>query len=156
MRISSRIALVSSLSLVLFSTAALALGPSTAPLPGGPGGTPPGHTACTGIDCPQPEASNLADCSDRLLSLPHVTGRQIEAIDEDQRIHIAPVCDMANRSLTDVKPSEASPGNVAGLLTSIEANPLVMAELRRHGYRSIDVIGILLGSNAAVLYVHKA
>jgi hypothetical protein len=154
MRISSRIALAASLSFVLLSSVALAGTPSTAPVPNRPDPGNPGHQICTGY-CPQP--ADVADaCHHDLSSLPHLTGRQIEAIGEDQRLHIAPVCDSANHSLTDMKVVPVEHGNVAGLITSIEANPLIMGELKRHGYRSIDVVGILLGSNAAVLYVHKA
>lgn len=165
MRTTSRIALIGTLSMMLFSSAAFAaFNPAGAPgpAPGRPGGTPPsttpgGHDACTGY-CPSiaDQATNYNDCSDKLLTLPHITGRQVEAIDESQRIHIAPVCDLSTSALATARMRDIALGNVTGLRSSIESNPLLMGELRQHGYRSIDVVGILLGSNAAVVYVHKA
>jgi hypothetical protein len=95
------------------------------------------------------------NCADRLLDLPKITGRQVLAVGEDQRLHIAPLCDFANHSLTDAQVKSLGQGNVLGLRSYIEANPLIMSELADHGYRSIDLVGLLIGSNAAVLYVHK-
>jgi len=157
MRIASTMALVAALAFTVFSSAAMAGGPSTAPGPNGGGdpGHPGGGNPCTAI-CGTAEVKQPKDCSDKLRPLPVISARDILDIGEDQRMHIAAVCDLvANHSLTDATPQEVSRGNVTGLRPAIEGNPLVMAELDEHGYKSGDVIGILIGSNAAVLYVHK-
>ena len=138
---------------------------------GGDPGTPnnPGNpdNNCDSPTCPPGTPGNpgpgglsfevrYKECSDKLLSLPHVTGRDVEAIGEQERIHIAPICDIDSSTLESARLQDVGLGNSAGLLAAIESNGLLMEQLQRHGYHSRDVIGILMGSNAVVLYVHKA
>lgn len=156
---------VAVLAIGFASTGAFADGPSTSPVsqaricnsdhPCNPGGdTPGGGSNCTAI-CGTPDVALNKDCSDNLAKLKHISGRDILAIDE-QRIHIMPVCDTANNhSLTQAQLPFLQRGNVDGLRTSIESNPILMGKLSERGYDANDVLGILLGSNAAVLYVHK-
>jgi hypothetical protein len=122
--------------------------------PGG-GDTPGGGSNCT-VLCGGPAvAINLKDCSDNLAKLKHITSRDVLSIG-GQRIHVMPLCDTVNNhSLTEAQLPFLQRGNVDGLRTSIEGNPVLMGELLEHGYGSKDVLGILVGSNAAVLYVHK-
>ena|GEM_PF-7062002 len=154
MRVASKFAVVATLSLMLVSSGAFAQtrgGTNGGPVPPT---TPGGPQLCVGT-CPAPDAQATVYCSDKAWDLPKITARQVVAIGEQQRIHLAPVCDPQDRGLVNVPTHDVALGNVAGLRGAIEANPLLMAQLDQHGYRSIDVVGILLGSNAAVLYVHK-
>jgi hypothetical protein len=123
--------------------------------PGGPNG---GGTGCAAI-CGVPEVaknSAIKDCSDHLAALPHITKRDIVEIGMEQRLHLSPVCEnYADQDLTAKQVHYLERGNVAGLELAIEANPLLMQELSDHHYKVGDVLGLLIGDNAAVLYVHK-
>lgn len=122
---------------------------------GGGGGT---DTNCAAI-CGTPEIANTAvyrDCSDHLANLPHLTKRDVMDIGRGQRLHLAPVCELnAGHSLTDQQIRYLQRGNVTGLDSAIAANPFLMNELSQHGYKVHDVLGLLVGNNAAVVYVHK-
>ena len=152
MRLLSIIALTATLSTGLVSVADAA---TTRPNnPPGPNTT---DLVCVAT-CPPRHADSVTqpNCSDKLMRLPHLTARDILAVGEDQRLHVAPICDLiANHSLADARTHDMGAGNVAGLRAAIERNPLLMNELSSHGYDSNDVFGILIGVNAAVLYVHK-
>lgn len=124
--------------------------PCPAPNPNSGGGTDACVTACT----PVASNTNYKDCSDHLADLPRITGREIDDIGQ-QRVHIAPLCDFSLQALTDQQLHYLQRGNVAGLEADIAGNPVLMAQLTSHGFKPRDVLGILVGSNAAVLYVHK-
>lgn len=125
----------------------------TFPPPTTPGG---GDEACVTACSPAPSHAgvNYKDCSDKLADLPHTTAAQVAGI-RQQRIHIVPLCDYSNSTLTQQDRLYLTRGNVAGLDAAIAANPVLQAQLTAHGFSTKDVLGILLGSNAAVLYVHK-
>ena len=143
-------AAVMSLGLLTFGAYAqrVTLGPSA-----------PGHpTLCTAL-CPPPTATpgdvNYKVCGDKLSQLPKITSREVRGIGSSDTVHLVPLCDVVNHSLTAEQTAFLSRGNAAGLLTAIGANRTLDTRLVASGYRANDVLGILLGPNAAVLYVHK-
>jgi|SRR6185312_12568169 len=115
-------------------------------------------TNCAAI-CGAPHVAKTdpyLDCTEDLAHLPRITKGDIAMIGGGQRLHIAPVCQgYADVSLTEKQHNYLDRGNTPGLETAIAANPAIMAELTSHHYKADDVRGILIGSNAAVLYVHK-
>ena len=100
-----------------------------------------------------PGASNA--CGDKLGQLRRVTSRQVGRIDETDIVHLVPLCDTVGHTLTETETQYLARGNISGLLTTIGNNPVLMAELTDGGYKANDVLGIALGPNAAILYVHK-
>ncbi len=160
MRLALKVAAIASLTLGLASVggvvtagesfAARTLCNSDHPC-GGPGG---GQDACVTGCTPVAAITNYKGCSDHLADLPRITGRQIDDIAE-QKVHLAPICDYSNTALTDQQYHFLQRGNVSGLEADIAGNPVLMNQLASHGFQPRDVLGILLGSNAAVLYVHK-
>jgi len=122
------------------------------------GGGGSGGSTCAAI-CGTPEIAKDAaykDCSDHLANLPPLSKRDVFAIGPEQRLHLSPVCEnYADRDLTAKQVNYLERGNVAGLEAAIEANPVLKAELASHHYKVGDVLGLLVGDNAVVLYVHK-
>lgn len=120
--------------------------------------TTPNNPVCTAL-CPPPALAsgdvNYKVCSDKLAQLPKVTIREVRGVDSSDTVHLVPLCDVVNHSLTAEQTAFLSRGNAAGLLTAIGANRTLDTRLVAGGYRANDVLGILLGPNAAVLYVHK-
>ena len=67
-------------------------------------------------------------------------------------MHLVPLCDTVNHSLTEEeRPSPR--GNVQGLLPVIAQNDTLMSELDNAGYDANDVLGVAFGPDAAILYV---
>jgi len=97
----------------------------------------------------------LQDCGDKLGNLRRVTVGQVRRIDENDQVHLVPLCDTVNRSLTQQQLNYLARGNVQGLIPTINDNDTLMAELEDHGYEANDVIGIALAPDAAVLYVSR-
>jgi hypothetical protein len=130
-----------------------------APPPPPPGPTPskPGPVVCVAL-CPPPVAladtPNFKGCGDKLASLPRVTVGDIKAVDKRDRVHLVPLCDVVNRSLTAEQKTVLSRGNVQGLLKAIGNNPTLRAGLSRSHYAANDVIGVALGQHMVVLYVN--
>lgn len=156
MTIAMKSVVAASLLLMLGVSSALAMDirPPRGGNPGNPGGG--GPAVCVGT-CQAPvETLASNDCGGRLLNLPRITGRQIAAIGGAQKVRVTPVCETATGAIDTAKKREVDLGNVAGLLGAIEGNHLLVSTLRDRGYRSADVIGILLGPQAAIVYVHKA
>ncbi len=161
MRANSKLALIVALSVGLMSTAVFADPPvrvlsATVPstVPGG-NPTPSNPNTCT-VLCPQPGLSEVSnqDCSDKLKQLRRVTASQVRRIDEQDVVHLVPLCDTVGHSLADTQTQYLARGNVSGLIPAIGTNPVLMAKLDTRGYAPNDVIGIALGVDAAILYVH--
>ena len=161
MRIASKIALVAALTFGVFSTAAFADGPPVWVLVATVGGNnpgTPGNNNCTALCSPPATTAsevNYHACGDKLGQLRRITSRQVGRIDETDVVHLVPLCDSVGHTLTETETQYLARGNVGGLLTTIDRNPVLMAELTDGGYKANDVLGIALGPNAAVLYVHK-
>ena len=159
MRTNSKVALIVALSVGLLSTSVFAdppvrvlsvTVPSTVP-----GGMPtPGNpNTCTAI-CGAPDAQvSDTHCTDQLKQLRRVTASQVSRIDEQDVVHLVPLCDTVGHSLTDTDKQYLARGNVGGLIPVIGRNPVLMAELDHRGYAANDVLGIALGVDAAILYV---
>ena len=153
MRSNSTVALIVALSVGLLSTAAFAA--STQPRTNGstvPGGNP---NTCT-VLCPIPGDAEVSvrDCSDKLKDLRRITASQVRRIDDQDVVHLVPLCDTIGHSLTEGEREYLARGNVSGLIPVIGRNPVLLAELDDRGYAPDDVIGIALGVDAAILYVH--
>ena len=153
MRSNSTVALIVALSVGLLSTAAFAA--STQPRTNGstvPGGNP---NTCT-VLCPIPGDAEVSvrDCSDKLKDLRRITASQVRRIDDQDVVHLVPLCDTIGHSLTEGEREYLARGNVSGLIPVIGSNPVLLAELDDRGYAPDDVIGIALGVDAAILYVH--
>jgi len=124
-------------------------------------GTPPptdkpGPVVCVAL-CPPPavgETTNFKGCGDKLASLPRVTVGEIRAVDKRDRVHLVPLCDVVNRSLTGDEKAILSRGNVQGLLKAIGDNDTLRTGLDRSHYAANDVIGVAMGRNMVVLYVN--
>ena len=154
MRSNSTVALIVALSVGLLSTAGFAA--STLP-PRTNGSTVPGGNpnTCT-VLCPIPGDAEVSarDCSDKLKDLRRVTASQVRRIDDQDVVHLVPLCDTIGHSLTEGEREYLARGNVSGLIPVIGRNPVLLAELDDRGYAPDDVIGIALGVDAAILYVH--
>jgi len=111
---------------------------------------PPPPTVCGGKG-----TAALQDCGDKLGNLRRVTVGQVRRIDENDKVHLVPLCDTVNRSLTEQQRNYLARGNVQGLILTISHNDTLMAELENNGYEANDVIGIALAPNAAILYVSR-
>jgi len=105
--------------------------------------------------CPTGGANDTAirACGDQLQHLRRVTVGQVRRVDEQDVVHLVPLCDTVNHTLTENQMRYLARGNVQGLIPSIDHNDTLMAELEDHGYEANDVIGIALAPDAAVLYV---
>jgi hypothetical protein len=110
---------------------------------------PPRHVA------PPATVNVLAACTEKLTQLRRVTVGDVRRIGSDDVVHLVPLCDSVGKSLTAVETQYLDRGNVMGLLPTIGANPVLMSELDDRGYAANDVLGIALGPNAAILYVHR-
>lgn len=161
MRRHALITLAACLMLGLAGTASAAVRVVAPPPPPPPGpsstSSRPGPVVCVAL-CPPPvaaaETPNFKGCGDKLASLPRVTRGEIEAVDRRDRVHLVPLCDLVNRSLTAEQKTVLSRGNVQGLLRAIGNNPTLRAGLSRSHYAANDVIGVALGQNMVVLYVN--
>lgn len=121
-----------------------------------PKGGEPGPDLCTAacIALPTPPKTDLfAACSDKLADLPRVTQRQVRGIGPTHVVHLVPLCDIRNHTLTREETTYLSRGNVSGLIPAIAQNRVLMAALGGRGYDANDVIGVALGPDAAILYV---
>jgi hypothetical protein len=147
----SRLALVAVLSVGLLSSAASAQ--STRPKAPPPNGGP---TVCVAA-CPPPvsvgDDHRFEACGDKLAQLRRVTVGQVGRIDPRDVVHLVPLCDTVNHTLTRQQLTYLARGNVQGLVPTIGRNPTLMRALGRRGYAANDVIGIALGPRAAILYV---
>ena len=105
--------------------------------------------------CGSKGTAALQDCGDKLGNLRRVTIGQVRRIDENDKVHIVPLCDTVNRSLTEQQWNYLARGNVQGLIPAIDDNDTLMAELEDRGYEANDVLGIALAPDAAILYVSR-
>ena len=99
---------------------------------------------------PKPQPSN-EKCEDGLGFLRQVYAAQIDAMDDDWRVHIDPICEgefgIPLRSL----------GNATHLRGTVERNDALSAALDDEDYRANDVVAIRLGTNKNVtLFVHHS
>lgn len=92
-------------------------------------------------------------CTDKLHQLRRVTAAQIARVDENDVVHIVPLCDDLRRSLTQGQDVRLDIGNTQGLLPAIASNDVLGEGLSERGYRTGDVLGIAFGPGAAILYV---
>lgn len=125
--------------------------------PGGsPAATDHGPDLCTAA-CfsipPRAKKTAYQVCGDKLAELRPVSAGQVGRVGDPATVHLVPLCDITNHSLSQQEWAYLARGNVSGILPAIAGNPVLMAELGHGGYKANDVIGVLLGSNAAVLYV---
>lgn len=116
------------------------------PLPAGPAGRP--AVICGG-------KVQLSDCAAPLGHLPIVSEREIRSVDRHDRIRLIPICDRLNASLTQVQQNLALHGNAESLVPAIAQNTVLTAALGHARYRADDVIGVTMGTDTVMLYVHK-
>jgi hypothetical protein len=86
-------------------------------------------------------------CANVLNFLPRIVRKSaVAAIPEDAHVVVHSIC--RGVPLNDF-------GNAAGLTRTIAANPALVAELARWGYRPDDVIAIQINGDSVQLYVHR-
>lgn len=95
------------------------------------------------------------DCAAPLGHLPKVSEREIRSVDGRDRIMLIPICDLLNKSLTQALPNIIVQGNAESLVPAISRNPVLTAALGHASYRADDVVGVTMGTNVVMLYVHK-
>lgn len=100
--------------------------------------------------------SDVAACGRKLGNLRRVTAGQVQRIDDRDDVHLVPICDNPNRSLTEDEMNFLARGNVQGLLRPIGQNARLEAALGDDGYRADDVLGIVLDPHMVTLYVSRA
>jgi hypothetical protein len=108
---------------------------------------------------PNPCASASGDvraCGDKLANLRRVTVAQGRRVDDNDSVHLVPICDIVHRSLTQVEMTYLARGNVQGLILPISQNDTLMAALDDQGYDANDVLGIVRGPGIVTLYVSRA
>jgi hypothetical protein len=142
----------------MLSTAAMAA--TTAPR----GNVPPppkngNPTFCIAACLPPADTNSAAQnyhlCADKLANLRRVTVGDVRRVQVGEPVHLVPLCDVVNHTLTEQQQRYLARGNVQGLIPVIARNPALMAELSDRGYDANDVIGIALAPSAAVLYVSR-
>ena len=106
------------------------------------------HISCGGT-------AQLSDCAAPLGHLPIVSEREIRSVDRHDRIKLIPICDRLNASLTQVQQNLALHGNAESLVPAIAQNAVLTAALGHARYRADDVIGVTMGTDTVMLYVHK-
>ena len=146
-----RLVLLAVVAVGLLSTAAFAQVRKGPPTPDNPNLC---VAACGPIRIPV-SPTNYKACGDKLAQLPKFTIRQVEVIDKTDRVHIVPLCDSVGHSLTKAETTFLARGNVSGLLVPIGKNAQLMAALTASKHVPNDVLGIIIGKNAVILYVHK-
>jgi len=99
--------------------------------------------------------SALNDCAAPRGHLPIVSEREIRSVDRRDRIKLIPICDRMNASLTQVQQNLALHGNAESLVPAIAQNAVLTAALGHARYRADDVVGITMGTDTVLLYVHK-
>jgi len=104
---------------------------------------------------PKVVSAQLKVCGDKLQQLRRVSAAEIRSIHQQDEVKVVPVCESAYPSLTENQIKLGDRGNAAGLITAIAGNPVMVAELGDTRHRPDDVIGVAIGDNAAILYVHR-
>jgi hypothetical protein len=99
--------------------------------------------------------AQLTDCEAPLGHLPNISEREVRSVDRHDRIKLIPICDRLNASLTQVQQNLAGHGNAESLLPAIAQNTVLTAALGHARYRADDVVGIAMGTDTVMLYVHK-
>jgi hypothetical protein len=99
--------------------------------------------------------AQLSDCTSPLGQLPKVSEREVRSVDRHDRIKLIPICDRLNASLTQVQHNLAETGNANTLVPAIADNAVLTAALGHARYSADDVVGIVMGTNSVMLYVHK-
>jgi hypothetical protein len=101
-------------------------------------------------------SSDIKACGEKLGNLRRVTVAQVQRIDDNDKIHLVPMCDNVHRSLTEVETTYLARGNVQGLILPISQNGTLMAALDDGGYRADNVLGIVRSQDMVILYVSRA
>ena len=99
--------------------------------------------------------AQLSDCTSPLGQLPKVSEREVRSVDRHDRIKLIQICDRLNASLTQVQHNLAETGNANTLVPAIADNAVLTAALGHARYSADDVVGIVMGTNSVMLYVHK-
>jgi hypothetical protein len=104
--------------------------------PGKPGDDPkiPGNVA------------GLVRCDAKIGDLAKVTARQIGSVNGRDAVDVVPVC--ADKNLVEQQLG------VESLRNAIARNDKMDKALGQGGYAADDVVGVIVGRNSAVLYVH--
>jgi hypothetical protein len=99
--------------------------------------------------------SSPVDCAAPLGHLPDVSEREVRSVDGQDRIKLIPICDRLDASLTQAQQNLGLTGNAESLVPAIARNPILTAALGRGRYSPDDVLGIVMGTDTVMLYVHK-
>lgn len=99
--------------------------------------------------------SSPVDCASPLGHLPDVSEREVRSVDRQDRIKLIPICDRMDASLTQAQVNLGLTGNAETLVPAIARNPVLTAALDRGRYSADDVLGIVMGTDTVMLYVHK-
>jgi len=99
--------------------------------------------------------SSRVDCATPLGNLPDVSEREVRSVDGRDRIKLIPICDRLDASLTQAQVNMGLTGNAESLVPAIARNPVLTAALDRGRYSADDVLGIVMGTDTVMLYVHK-
>lgn len=111
--------------------------PFIPPRGGGPTIPDPGTTGGIG---------NLAACNSDLGGLRRVREAAVEAITEDDKVEVIPLC--VGKTLGSIQE------DVALLHEPIADKPELMAALKAKGYDASQVVGVFVSRPQVVLYVH--
>jgi hypothetical protein len=106
--------------------------------------------------CASAGSADFQACGEKLGNLRRVTVAQVRRIDDNDKVHLVPICDTVHRSLTQVETTYLARGNVQGLILPISQNDTLMAALDDGGYRARNVLGIVRSQDMVILYVSRA
>jgi len=123
--------------------------PASSNEPGNPNGSGGDGGDITPLT-PEQQLAKMEDtCNGALQQLVKIPERMVVAFSDETGVTVVPVCNTGLGKSAKLDASQALP-----LHRAIAANPALMGPLTSHGFHAEDVVGVVLITSVATLYVH--